>query len=130
MEEINKIHNLCKRLRIERYTINDDLSIDVNEDISISGYGFTKIPIKFNIVMGNFNCGDNKLTSLEGCPEYVTGNFECSFNELTSLDYAPKEVVGYFWCKYNPLPKEITDNPKEYVRAYYRNSTIDNILND
>ena len=32
------------------------------------------------------------LTSLEGCPPIVIGNFDCSNNKITSLKYAPKNV--------------------------------------
>jgi hypothetical protein len=58
---------------------------------------------KFGYVSGNFECRDNKLTSLKGAPEEVGGDFYCFFNKLTSLEGAPKEVGGDFYCDENNL---------------------------
>ena len=52
---------------------------------------------------GDFNCGNNKLTSLEGAPASVGGYFYCAYIELTSLDGAPSSVGGYFNCGNNKL---------------------------
>ena len=59
--------------------------------------------IRFGRVSGNFNCGQNELTSLEGAPLQVGGNFTCSFNPIGSLVGAPQEVGGYFACIKNNL---------------------------
>jgi len=62
---------------------------------------------------GDFNCFDNKLTSLEFCPKEVGGDFRCSYNQLTSLEFCPEKVGGNFWCSNNQLtslefcPKEV-----------------------
>jgi hypothetical protein len=53
-----------------------------------------KLPVKFGKVSGNFWCSMNKLTTLEGCPDYVGGDFACDGNKLTTLEYCPK-YVGY-----------------------------------
>jgi hypothetical protein len=55
------------------------------------------------IVDGDFYCRNNLLTSLEGAPEIVDGDFNCRNNLLTSLEGAPKSVDGYFYCSYNKL---------------------------
>ena len=52
---------------------------------------------------GDFNCFNNKLTSLEFCPKEVGGGFICSNNKLTSLEFCPKEVGGDFYCFNNQL---------------------------
>jgi Leucine-rich repeat (LRR) protein len=52
---------------------------------------------------GNFNCFNNKLTSLTGAPASVGGDFYCSSNQLTSLTGAPTSVTGYFYCFGNQL---------------------------
>jgi hypothetical protein len=63
-----------------------------------------KIPVKFPETMGGgFYCGNNHLTSLEGCPQSVGGNFECDHNTLTSLEGCPQSVGGKFDCEYNAL---------------------------
>ena len=54
-------------------------------------------------VTKNFNCNNNKLTSLEGAPQLVGGDFWCNKNELTSLEGAPQSVDGVFWCNNNEL---------------------------
>jgi hypothetical protein len=54
-------------------------------------------------VGGSFNCNNNKLTSLKGCPKIVGGDFFCSNNLLTSLEGAP-EIIGVdFFCTFNNL---------------------------
>jgi len=60
-----------------------------------------ELPIKFNIVIGYFDCSWNKLTSLEGCPKKVGKGFACSYNKLTSLRGCPKEVDTDFYCENN-----------------------------
>ncbi len=72
-------------------------------DINLNSISLKKIPIKFNIVSGNFSASINNLTSLEGCPKEVGGDFYCSYNQLTSLEGCPKEVGGNFYCSYNQL---------------------------
>jgi hypothetical protein len=75
-----------KSVHIEKNVINvvGDCKLKVNTK---------KLPIKFYKVGGNFNCGNNTLTTLEGCPQYVGGNFFCGNNaDLTSLQYSPKTV--------------------------------------
>ena len=82
------------------YDVNDDVNLEECEQIiDLNG----KLTIKFNKVTGNFICGYNKLTSLEGCPEKVGGDFDCGFNNLTSLEGCPKEVGGNFGCHYIKL---------------------------
>jgi hypothetical protein len=95
-------------------------------DLDLSNMNLTKLPdiLKDITVGGNFYCGNNNLTSLEGAPksvgasfacsnnkltslqcDHITvgGDFYCSFNKLTSLDGAPKTVGGNFHCYQNPV---------------------------
>lgn len=39
-----------------------------------------------DIVKKNFNCSNNKLTSLEGAPQVIGVDLDCSRNQLTSYD--------------------------------------------
>ena len=82
------------------YDVNDDVNLEECEQI-IDPNG--KLTIKFNKVTGNFICGDNKLTSLKGCPKEVGGNFGCGDNKLTSLEGCPEKVGGDFDCGFNKL---------------------------
>ena len=79
-ESFESINEICKEYNIINYTINPDGSIDVNENVDLSDYNLTKLPLKFNKVNGFFDCGGNELTSLEGSPKEVNGSFYCFNN--------------------------------------------------
>ena len=119
-----EIDSICKKYNITNYTINPDMSIDVDGYVDLYFKGLSKLPLKFNKVGGHFYCQGNKLnnldgapntvgfsfycnynqlTTLEGAPEYVGGHFYCHNNQLTTLDGSPKEVGGNFYCEYNPV---------------------------
>ena len=85
------------------YTINDDGSIDVDGDVTLSRKKLTKIPFNFGKVSGCFYCYNNKLTSLKGAPNNVGEGFYCNNNQLTSLEGVPNTVGGYFDCNNNQL---------------------------
>ena len=103
-----------REYNIKNYTINDDFTIDVNGNVFLSRRNLKEFPeyIQFRVVGGRFDCRNNNLTSLRGCPREVEG-FYCNVNELTSLEGAPERVGGNFYCDYNKLttlkgaPKEI-----------------------
>jgi len=86
--------------------------VKVSEDIVTDG----KLKIRFGKVGGNFHCGSNNLTTLEGAPKEVGGCFSCSNNNLTTLEGTPKNVCGYFNCSDNKLtslegaPQEVGGN--------------------
>ena len=107
-----------KKMNIESYTINEDLTVDVNGDVDIMYKNISVLPIKFKNVAGHFSCSGNNLTSLEGCPREVGGDFYCSFNNLTSLKGAPREVDGGFYCSGNNLTS-LEDGPKEVGGSFY-----------
>ena len=90
---------------------------DVPERVIFIDKNLTEIPIKFNIVNGDFSCAYNKLTSLKYCPKEVKGNFDCSHNNLISLKYSPKIVQDSFYCENNQLTS-LKNCPKE-VKGYF-----------
>jgi len=53
-EEI-RIKFRCSKYNIINFTINDDMSIDVDGDVILIAKNISKIPLKFNKVSGNFN---------------------------------------------------------------------------
>ena len=97
------VESWLKSYEIENYTINEDLSVDVNGSVSLSNMELKKIPVRFRNVSGDFICSQNKLTSLLGCPIRVYGVFSCYDNKLHSLEYCPVEVGGSFSCGKNQL---------------------------
>lgn len=77
--------------------------IVVPGDLNVSSHGLTALPDLGNVrVTGDFNCRNNRLTTLAGAPQFVGGGFNCSHNQLTSLEGAPKSV-GNFSCSHNQL---------------------------
>ena len=98
-----EIHDICEELFIKEYTINTDGSIDVDGNVYISNLDLSKLPLKFNIVHGSFDCSYNNLTTLDGSPKVVGGFFSVSYNKLTSLEGSPKEVGIKLYCTGNPL---------------------------
>ena len=103
-------------MNVKNYVINDDLTVDVNSRVDLSFKDLKDVPIKFNKIEGDFNCSDNNLTSLEGCPTVINGGFHCGFNNLTSLKGCPTVINGGFHCSNNYLtsleccPKEVNGN--------------------
>jgi len=122
----DEVIEVCRKYKIENYTINDDLSIDVDGEVYLQEKDLKHLPLKFNYVSGNFNCFVNKLKTLEGSPQTVEGNFDCSFNGLKSLEGCPKTVEGNFYCSGNEL-KTLEGSPQTIGGGFY---CSDNKLRD
>ena len=99
----NQTSIICRRYNITNYTINSDGSIDIYNNVYLSNFNITELPLKFRNVNGYFCCDNNKLTSLVGSPIYVSYNFDCSENNLKNLDGSPTHVSGYFECGNNNI---------------------------
>ena len=94
-EDYIKAYNLIK---------NDDGTYNSTGDIGATPFiKDGKFIIQFKEVNGYFNCYNNQLTTLEGCPQKVGGNFDCQTNQLTTLEGSPQKVGGGFYCSYNQL---------------------------
>jgi len=102
-ESFEDIDSICEKYGIKNYTINSDGTVDVDGDVYLSRRKLTKLPLKFGKVSGYFDCRNNQLTTLEGCPQSVVGYFNCSGNQLTILEFCPQSVGGYFNCSANYL---------------------------
>lgn len=99
----DKIASKLDLLRINNYTINDDLSVDVNDVVVLAHHDLTEIPVKFNRVTKSFLCQHNKLKTLKNAPQYVGGDFNCSSNQIKELTHSPKIVKGHFSCSKNKI---------------------------
>lgn len=84
MEISNLIRNTLK-LR-NQYTINLDLSVDIEGNVDLYDRDLSTLPVKFNKVTGYFQVGLNELTSFENFPSYVKGYIDISGNPFTSLE--------------------------------------------
>ena len=100
-----KIEKWLDEMGVKNYTINDDFTIDIKENVDLSNKYLRSFPpfIKFRNVGGSFFCDSNQLTSLEGCPQSVGGYFSCESNQLTSLEGCPQSVGRDFSCHNNQL---------------------------
>ena len=112
----NEIDEICKKYKITHYTINQDKSVDVYQNVDLIHKDLKKIPFNFNKIEGNFHCSINSLDSLKGCPNYVSGSFSCSDNNLTSLKGCPNYVGENFYCDDNTL------NSLKYSPEYVGNN--------
>jgi hypothetical protein len=104
---------------IVKWTLNPQTGlVDVDGGFYCWHQGLTDFKgVRFGVVTGDFNCYNNKLTSLEGAPQEVGGDFHCGNNELTSLKGAPQEVAS-FYCGNNELTS-LKDAPHEVGGHFY-----------
>jgi hypothetical protein len=107
----DEVVEVCEKYVIENYTINDDLSIDVDGDVSLTSNGLEYLPLKFNYVSGSFYCYKNDLKSLKGSPKTVGGHFYCHSNKLKTLEGCTQTVDGFFDCSHNEL-KTLEGSPQ------------------
>jgi len=109
---------VCRKYKIENYTINDDLSIDVNGDVELDSENLKYLPLKFNYVSGYFGCSNNNLETLKGCPQRVGSGFSCHHNKLKSLIGCPQTIDGDFYCSNNKL-KSLIGCPQTVDGDFY-----------
>jgi len=103
------IKDLCSKYEIGNYQIRDDGSIDVEGGVWLQGKisynrlrrensgvlgNLKKLPLIFNKVSGGFDCNENKLTTLKGCPKEAD-RFDCSRNPITSFKHSPEKVKSF-----------------------------------
>jgi hypothetical protein len=92
-------------------------------DLCIAHMGLRKLPDLSRVkVFGGFNCENNWLTSLEGCPSFVGGTFNCLRNKLTSLEGAPEHTGQLFFSDFGSfgpsrhIPDELRISQETLVR--------------
>ena len=99
-----RIKRMLDSHHIRNYTINDDLTVDLNGP-SYTFYDF--IPVKLNRVSGDIHYMSEKVrnkrgdvggSTLQYAPVRVDGNFICSGNPMKNLLGAPSYVGGSFIC--------------------------------
>jgi hypothetical protein len=103
-------HNISNATKSTKYTINDDLTIDLDGFFATHWMGNFPEWIQFGKT-GSFQLqgdgmrkgdnGKNLMTSLRGCPRIIYGDFNCSRQNLTNLVGGPEEVYGNYSCSLN-----------------------------
>ena len=111
------IKNWLDEHKITNYTINKDLTIDVDGTVDLSYSEEEQLPdyIQFGKVTKNFYIyGCPKLESLGGCPKEVGWSFSChGCPKLESLEGCPQKVGGDFYCIYCSKLESLEGCPKE-----------------
>ena len=121
MKTKQEVEKILDKYGIKKYTINADLSVDVDGDVYLSNQIFKKLPVNFGKVTGNFFCFNCiKLTSLKGAPKEVGGRFLCfNCDKIISLEGAPEKVGEDFNCSdcFNLI--SLKGSPKEIEKCFY-----------
>lgn len=138
---------------INNYTINDDLTVDVDGNVKFENLDLEYLPVNFNKVSGVFFLYNTKLVSLKGCPREVGMTFYCIgngnleslkyspvkvggdydfvLNGLTSLDYLDTEVVGKIICGKNPFINPMfNEMNSDDVKRYLINERLSKVLQE
>lgn len=105
-ENFNQYNQVIKwlvEMNINKYTINGDLSVDVNQSVLLGSIKLIEIPIQFGIVNGDFFIDNNELVSFKGFPKKVTGYLDCSHNKITNMVGSPTSIGGFFNCYDNNI---------------------------
>lgn len=99
-----KIATWLNWARIKKYTITDDLIVNVDGDVNIPYLEEQVLPVSFGTVKGNFNCSQTNLKTLQGCPKIIAQDFNCASNQaLKTLLGGPEYVDGNYICSFNDL---------------------------
>lgn len=118
LQTIDEIEEWLRTYRIRNYTINDDLTVDVDGPVYLVNKKLSIFPIQFGIVSGFFYCNANNLVSLEGSPRHVGDDFFCNDNPLKTLTGSPLTVDGMFRCSHTHL-ESLKGAPRE-VNGVFR----------
>lgn len=120
-----RIEKICERLKLQNYTVRDDLKVDIDGTVSLQFRRYANFPINFGKVTGDFNCYSNdKLLTLEGFPEYVGGNIDMSSCVLISdLSYLPKHIRGSWYCGSNYSIRTLEGGPTKVDNAFVIDNT-------
>jgi len=85
-----QIKDWLDKHNIEDYTINKDLTVDVDGHVKLERIEY--LPFKFGRVEGSFSIKHSNITSLKNSPDYVGIDFEIVGNTIKSLEHSPKVV--------------------------------------
>ncbi len=102
----------CDDNFISNYTIDDNLTVNVNSDVFLYLIPMETLPVQFGYISGEFLLGENGLTSLKGCPHTVEHDFTCGGNLISSLKYLPQTINGTIKLFNNIKLTDFTSNLK------------------
>lgn len=100
---VNEIQDWLEFHNIKKYSIDDNLIVNVDGDVILEKRNIHYFPFQFGIVDGVFDCSHNELTSLWGSPKEVKYGFNFSYNKLKSLEHTPLIVNGTYDAHNNEI---------------------------
>ncbi len=103
LQSKEEISAWLKNHKVHSFTINPDLSVDVEGDVNLSANHIKRLPVRFSSVSRDFIASGMGLTSLIGSPFKVGGRVDVSYNELTDLAGSPLTIGASFYCSNNKL---------------------------
>jgi hypothetical protein len=100
IEPINSIskeqNEFLKSVVKGEWKLNSEGLVDVQGNVNCSKMGISDFKgIKFGRVSGYFDCSNNNLESLEGCPKEVVYGFLCYKNPIRSLIGSPSKCWNF-----------------------------------
>ena len=98
-----EIYQWCTDNLIENFTINDNLTVDVEDNVILYLVTMEELPVQFGYVKGDFILGENNLKTLKGVPHTVGGDFICGGNDIRDLDFFPKDIDSRIILLNNPI---------------------------
>jgi len=87
-----KITKWLTHVGVENFTINPDLTVDVDGDVYFGTHRWTEFPVKFGVIKGNFICAVGHLESCVNFPDEVEGECDITGQQLKSLKGFPSKV--------------------------------------
>jgi hypothetical protein len=128
VDAITKIGIACREYNVYEYTLNDDMSLDVDGDVYIFNAGLTKMPFKLNTVGGSLLLYNNSLINMDGLPKTVNSTFNISRNKLDSMVGGPISVGESYHINGNNI-RSFKGFPENYSEHMFI-SFVDNPVND
>jgi hypothetical protein len=99
-EQIEFLNKVCGgRENGVKWRLTSDGEVDVYGWVDMRNMNLTEIPVKFGTVNERFNCGNNKLTTLKNCPNFIHNLIEFYNNPLTEYFKNIKEEDFPHWDK-------------------------------
>lgn len=113
---------------IDNYKLTK-LGVEVYGNVSIRDYKCKKLPVKFNIIHGDFEVTRCGIETLENFPTKINGDLKVTFNNIKDLVGGPRVVEEHYICRNNYL-ENLLGSPKyingDFDCSYNRLKTVSN----
>ena len=133
LNTVNKILNWLEEydtfFNEDNYTFSAEnglIKVSSLKNVNIANKNLESIPVFFNRVEGTFNCSNNQLKSLQGCPKIVKLEFLCSKNKIKNFNFSPYWVGDDFLCSNNEI-EDLNLNCEIQGSLYISNNPIKTI---